>query len=671
MKQGHLSILGLLPFVVSARAADVGHFKLAGLAHASKAVARIRGRGANSWGKRAPGFWRTAAKLLLSLFAGAVAAFAGSKSDPATWILWRAAPVSFPDSITPRVPELLQGAPPVDFKDDGSDLTIVMPDALGDDFDGKALDWACRFIVDKVKRARVVPAAGVTGADLEHHLLVLGTLENNAFARRVLGESAAAFMNGIRPGGYRIKVLDHPNSKTRRAILALGSDMRGAYSAGAVLCHSIHPNKEGVNELKNWPVPLPAGCYWLPFEAVASPPEREYEITGPPRLVPPKPLVPFAVRVWGSPMPTLASYQRLVRALKATGMNTIVVQSGGWVDLPDAAEVFVKALDIAWQEGLYTCLYVGNEETAHKSAPLTASHRAVILAVKNHPGLLAFHLYNQLGTQDSPEQYRDLEGQVRWIKSVSDKPLSVEVVWGHNSVPIPADKQKLMRDLKSWGVDVIGTDYAPIGGWTEKPFLPRWEQKILELRPIEDKTEVLLQAHVPFLGATVPSPEQVRNQFWWALAGGAHGYFVEVSYLFTHFSMRGLLSWDLQPLEDGRFAAVREIAVASQKLAEFIREARIATPGEAAATGVQLAAPDGRLHLRLRILPNGDCYALLINEDLARPASARLTVTGGFRYRVGDILDAKDRGVLDAGRRMAVTAPPGGAVCLKLRVQSE
>ena len=177
---------------------------------------------------------------------------------------------------------------------------------------------------------------------------------------------------------------------------------------------------------------------------------------------------------------------------------------------------------------------------------------------------------------------------------------------------------------------------------------------------------MLLQAHVPFLGATVPSAEQVRNQFWWALAGGAHGYFVEVSYLFTHFSMRGLLSWDLQPLDDGRFDAVKEIAAASQKLTEFIRDAKITTPEEAAATGLALATPSTRLHLRIRTLPNGDCYALLINEDLAAPASARLTVKEGASYQVTDVLVGKDRGLLDASRKMAVTAPPGGAVCFKL-----
>jgi len=607
------------------------------------------------------------AHFLSVLTLASAGTFAGTKNDPSAWILWRAAPIAFPDSITPRVPELMQGDPPIDFKNDGSDLTIIMPDSPGDDYDGKALDWARRFIVDKVRMARVIAAGKVTEEDLRHHLLLLGTVENNSFTKRILGDATGAFMQGIRPGGYHIQAVEHPTLKTRRAILALGSDMRGAYGAGAVLCHAIHPNREGVNELKNWPAKVPAGCYWLPFEAKASPPEREYEITGPPIPPPPKPPVPFAVRVWGSPMPTLASYQRLVRALKATGMNTIVVQSGGWVDLPDAAGIFVKALDIAWQEGIYTCLYVGNEEAAHQSAPLTANHRDVILATKNHPGLLAFHLYNQLGTKDAPEQYKDLEGQVRWIKSVTDKPLSVEVVWGHNSVAIPDDKQKLMRDLKSWGVDVIGTDYAPIGGWSGKPYLPRWEQKILELRSIEDKTEVLLQAHVPFVGATVPGAAQVRNQFWWAVAGGVHGCYVEVSCLFTHFSMRGLLSWDLQPLEDGRFGAVKEIAADSRKLAEFIRDARITTPEEAAAKGITLATPGQRLHLRIRTLPNGDCYALLINEDLDKPASSRLTVKPGISYKVTDILEARERGVLDASRKMSVTAPPGGAVCLKLQ----
>ena len=612
--------------------------------------------------------------LLLAGIVNAFAAGAGStpvdhatnKTDPSSWILWRAAPIPFPDSITPQVPELMRGEPPIDFQKNGSDLTIIMPDAIPDDYEGRALDWAQRYVVNKVKKATVVAASKVTDEDLKRHLLVMGTVENNAFVKRVLGDKAADFMSGIRPGGYHIKAVEHPTRPDKRTILALGSDLKGAYAAGAVLCHAIHPNQVGVSSLGNWPVRIPSGCYWLPFDAKASPPSSGYEKTAFPNPPPPKPLVPFAVRVWGSPMPTLPSYQRLVRALKVTGMNTIVVQSGGWVDLPNAPEVFRSALDIAWQEGIYTCLYVGNEEAGHKSAPLTKNHRAVILATKDHPGLLAFHLYNQLGPKESPEQYKDLEDQVRWIKSISDKPVSIEVVWGHNSVAIPENKQTLMRDLKSWGVDVLGTDYAPVGGWSKIPDLTRWERKVLELRPFEDKTEVLLQAHVAFIGATVPSAAQVRNQFWWALAGGVHGYFVEASYIYNHMSMRGLLSWDLKPLPDGRFDAVKEIAADSQKMAEFIRDAKILTPEETAATGISFAEPTKRLHLRVRTKADGTVFALIINEDLAEPASARLTVKGNARYKVTDVLEDKMRGVFAADRHMAVTVPSAGAVCLKL-----
>lgn len=583
-----------------------------------------------------------------------------SKSDPAAWILWRAAPIAFPDRISPQVPELMQGEPLIDFTNNGSDLTIVIPDGLGDDFDSRALDWAKRYVIDKVRKARVTTASKVSGEDLKHHLLCLGTMQNNAFAARIAGSS---FLEGITPEGYRIKTADHPVNKSKRVILALGADMKGAYSAGAVMCHAIHPNKPGVNELRGWPVKVPPGCYWIPFEAKAAPPVSGYEKTPLPDSTPPKPRVPFAIRVWGSPMPDHPSYQRLVRALKPTGVNTIVVQSGGLVDLPDAAQRFVSLLDIAWQEGIYTCLYVGNEENAHSSAPLTENHKAVVLATKDHPGLLAFHLYNQLGTKDSPEQYKDLEQQVRWISSFG-KPTSVEVVIGHNRIEVPPDKAKLLRDLKSWGIDVIGTDYAPIGGWSNKPDLMRWETKMLAWRPYEDKTEVLIQAHAPFVGAAVPSKEQVRNQFWWALAGGVHGYFVEVSYNVTHMSMRGLVGWDFKPLPDGRYEAVTEIAADSQKMVEFVTETEMVKAEE---VGLAFAEPSQSLHLRARKKADGTLFALIINEDLARAHGTKLSVKEGTAYRVTDVLSGKDRGKIDPSRKMVVSVPEADAVCLKLQ----
>lgn len=606
-------------------------------------------------------------RLLSVLALGAVAAFAGTRTDPSSWILWRAAPIDFPDTFAPQVPELLQGAPPVDFQPDGADLTIVLPDVAADDREGGALEFVRRTLVEKVGRATAVRAGALSAAHRRRHLLVLGTPGNNSFARRLLERTAPEYLSGLRPRGYRIGLMAHPDDPAKRVILALGVDAAGAYSAGVVLCHAIHPNREGVNQLGNWPVRIPAGCYWLPFEATANPPLADYEVTGPPRPAPTVPALPLGARVWGSPMPTAASFQRLARALKAAGLNTVVVQSGGLVDLPDAPARFVQLLDVAWQEGLHTCLYVGNEEEAHRAAPLSPNHRAVILATKDHSGLLAFHLYNQLGTKHSPAEYRDLEEQVRWINGLTAKPTSIEIVWGHNVVPIPPDKQQLMRDVRRWGLDIISTDYAPIGGWSKRPEMPRWEAKLLELRPFEERTEVLLQAHVPFLGAAVPSREQVVNQFWWAVAGGAHGFFIEAAYLHTHFTMRGLLTWNFAPQPDGRYEAVREIAGALPRLDGFIRDARLLDPAETAATGLSLAGAPPTLHLRVRQRADGSRYALVINEDLARPAEARLMTHHTDSWVATDVLTGRSAGPLGAAQPVALLVPAARAACLELR----
>lgn len=74
-----------------------------------------------------------------------------------------------------------------------------------------------------------------------------------------------------------------------------------------------------------------------------------------------------------------------------------------------------------------------------------------------------------------------------------------------------------------------------------------------------------------------------------------------------------------------------------------------------------------RLHLRIRVLPGGDHFALIIDECIERPESARLTVRDDLRFGVTDVVIARDRGVPDAKRNMAITVPVGRAVCLKLK----
>lgn len=56
----------------------------------------------------------------------------------------------------------------------------------------------------------------------------------------------------------------------------------------------------------------------------------------------------------------------------------------------------------------------------------------------------------------------------------------------------------------------------------------------------------------------------------------------------------------------------------------------------------------------------------MINEDLERPATARLTVDQDTEFHITDVLANKNRGRLNATRKLLVTAQCAGAVVLKL-----
>ena len=206
-----------------------------------------------------------------------------------------------------------------------------------------------------------------------------------------------------------------------------------------------------------------------------------------------------------------------------------------------------------------------------------------------------------------------------------------------------------------------------IGGWAKKPVLSNWEGRLLQLHSLGVNREAVLQAHVPFLDPTVPRREELRNQFWWALAGDARGYYIETAYLFTHFSVRGLLSWDLKPLPDGRFEEVRELAAATRQLEDMLLGSRRATGEETVASKVVLAPTKQPIAFRLRAADAGGWYVLLINEDLTRPTTAVVTLAGTETvYQVTDVLANKDRGLLDGTRQMRVEIPAGGGACLRL-----
>jgi len=555
--------------------------------------------------------------------------------------------------MRPTVPETLEAGPAIEFGKFGKELCIVLPDGLGDDYASKALrSFAALLVHDKGRNATIVAAGKLDAAQRAKQLLLLGTLETNPVAREVAGD----FMKNIPDGGYRIGFRPSPFAKGRHVILALGTDVDGAWAAAGVMAFSVRPEKERLGVVKRFPVKMPEGMCWAPFEASYTGQRDVVEIPLAPSPVTKPPRVPFGVRLWGSPMPTLDSYQRMIRALKQLGINTIVVQPGGWPDLPDAAQRCRKALDIAYGEGIFTVLYAGNEMTAHVPAPLTDNHKAIVAACDNHPGLLGWHLYNQLAAKLTPEQRKMVEDQTRWFSGLTKKTVGHEIVWGHNVVEIPDDKVQLIRDCKAWGMSVIASDYAPIGGWTKVPDLSRWEGRFLNLRQFGLPTEAVLQAHVPFLDPAIPTAVELRNQFWWALAGGARAFYFETACLYTHFSFRGILSWDLQPLPDGRYDEIRELAKTAKRLETVIAESE---PAES--TGFALDPPDAAVALRVRKAKDGQRWLLLINRklDAATTVSVNAPKCTAIELYPGESLKP--------ARLVGINVSPAGGVCYELR----
>lgn len=590
------------------------------------------------------------------------------RADPARWVLWRCGMLPFPTQMFPTVPETLAAGPIIDFGRGGEDLLIVLPNGLGSDYASRALSGFARLICEKTPKAALVSAAEISDTQRQQQLLLLGTPQQNPLVQEVLGERAGEYLAGIPPGGYRVGTQPSPFRSGRRVILALGADADGAWPAAGILAYAIHPKAERLGgPVERFPVALPEGTWWAPFEARCTAPGDAVALPPEPADAPHPPRVPFGVRLWGSPMPTLESYQRLMRALKPLGINTIVVQPGGWPDLADAPQRFRTALDIAWREGVFTVFYAGNEMTAHLPAPLTASHQAIVTACDAHPGLLGWHIYNQLAAALTPAQRALAMDQTRWLRGLTHKPVGHEIVWGHNSVEIPPDKIQLIEDLKSAGMSEIASDYAPIGGWTKIPDLSRWEGRFLELRRFGLPADAVLQAHVPFLDPKIPSDLELRNQFWWALAGGARGFYFETACLYTHLSMRGLLSWDLHPLPDGRCAELPRLAETARRLetviadSEPIREANTAIPSFA------IEPATAPIALRLRRAKGGALYLLLINRSLDTAADVMVKFAAPHsECSAVELYPGQSEQSVSSTRPITAGVPVGGGACFQI-----
>jgi len=603
-------------------------------------------------------------KPLLAKYDGQTVPFSVEQRDVHSTAKVMASPFKFPTRLHPRVPELLELGPPVDFGTGGADAVIVQPDGLGSENDAQALRGMIRLIQQKMPHAPIVTTAALTAEQRRRHLIVLGTAKDN------LDLAGTNFLDGIGAGGYRLRAIINPAEGSKRVLLALGADLRGAWAVAGVLAYSIHPQAARLGELREpWPVRMGDGTYWVPFEAehtgaVAASAKQELAAAD----APPRPRVPFGVRIWGSPMPPIDTYRRIVTALRGLGANTVVVQSGGWPDLPDCGPLFRDAVEAGWREGLHTILYAGNEMDAHLPAPLTDGHRALVAATKDHPGLLGWHLYNQLRGELTPEQRALVEQQMRWLRSVSGKPIANEIVWGHNVAEMPAVKAQLITDLKSWGMNAVAHDYAPVGGWTLKPDMSLWETRLSQFRRFDVAPEAVLQAHVPFLDPRVPKDVELRNQFWWAMAGGARAFFIECAYNFTHFSNRGLLTWDLREQPDSRCDEVRRLAETVRRLEPMIADGQPVAGKLWTALGAKVTETHGgAVALRLKRTPDGTLWLVLINKSLDRASRATVTLAvDAPHFTTQEITPGTGPREFSPERRLVAEIPPGGGACFRL-----
>jgi hypothetical protein len=601
-------------------------------------------------------FW-----ICLILSVGAQCVFAQPDieaiGDPAAWSEWRTGPIPFPTFMRPAVPETLQGGPAVDFGKSGGDLAVILPDPGEGGASQKALAVVAGWLARKAPKYIVTTPSQLSAQARLRHWIVFGTVGDNAEARKILGDGASGFMKGIGAGGYHILTVPQPSAPGRKAILAMGADPQGAWRAALVAYFSFH---QAGSAQQGWPVPLPAQPFWTPYEAKccadsAPPPARPRQIS--------RPRIPFGIRTWGSPTPTLATYERMIRALAGYRINTIVLFPGGWQDIPGAGEVCRRALDLAYWAGIYTVLYVGNDENAHLPAPLTARHKEIVMAVKDHPGLLSWQLYNQLTDQLSEAQRTMVREQVQWLRSVSDKPVGMEIVWGHNTGPAPVGKASLIRDLKSWGVTEFHHDYAPIGGWSKDHRLELWERRLQWFNLLSLLPWAVLQGHTPFLGPVQPTRAEVRNQFWWCAAAGARGFLFEAAYIFNRFSNRGLLTWGLEPVPDGRLEEIGGLAGVVHSLEDML----LTSKPSADSLGFRIGRGADKVALRLRRSGENVMYAVLINQDLQASASAECIVPGDWK----PVEIATGRTMQASQGKVTVNLPPGGGACLRLTREQE
>jgi sugar phosphate isomerase/epimerase len=415
----------------------------------------------------------------------------------------------------------------------------------------------------------------------------------------------------------------------------------------------------------SWPT---NAAFWLPFEAAYTNNANRVVLPDPLPDMPPVPAIPCGLRIWGGPIPTLESWQRLLREAKKMNINSVIVQSGGWVDMRNPEILYPAMLDLAQAEGIYVTMYVGNE-TAKSHYPVAwtnSNHTRIITAIKNHPALLHFALYNQLTRLENmtADEIQTLDGQIAYLSTNTDKSIDVEVCGDQNNHEFAAEKIALMEHLRDRGVKIISTDVAPVGGWSATHDHTIWETRIERILDLGLTPMCCIQAHIPFEGPAIPAEADVFLQFWLNVAAGTRGFYYEAAYVYNHYSIRGLLSWKLKPLPDGRAgAAAATMGYLPALTNMLVNSQKVDDPVSASALTIETANPDNVL---MRMRTDGiRSWLFLINRDTANPVEFTLKRTVAESLYLREVAPgSSSRLITETGDRLSL--PPGQGVCFEM-----
>jgi hypothetical protein len=570
------------------------------------------------------------------------------------WTYWISGPIDLPDEMWPLTPETSLNHP-VDLS---RATTIVLPDLDSNDKDSVALWQATSWILNKIPHAQMITPGEFSTEHENTNLILLGTLEGNPVIAQILWAASIdsnELMEDIVGDGYRITYFEDVVSSPYDVILMLANSRAAAWQTAILLFGSIDN----------------AGDCWQVFDAVYYGRPEAVEHTArikSSQKYNAEEILPIGVDMWNYPTLSLSSLKRVLKVLRACQMNTVRISASAFQHVEDPAGCVEKILDIGYSENLKMVINVGNEQLDHKPHDLTDEHWKTICGIKDHPALLSWLLYDELGSGDS---YKAIADQLAWLQKI-DANHPIDTIIASSFISVSETKKEEMRFLRDRGVDIVTMDYYPWGNWVADSNIARWEEKMAAGYEQGIIPWAIIQGHTTVSEAIMPTPEMMRNQTWWCIAGRARGFFYANPCLYNNATNRGFLSLDGRPHEDGRFDEICRLIPMIKKLKHMLIKAEVVSAGDLslnfeALTGFSESGGHARF---MRETEREQDYIILINKDLSSSVMVEFSIDESSRtqYLADVVGESKVLPYLvDQGKCFyRYVVGPGDGVCLAI-----